>query len=149
MPRAVVDPNVLISGLITPRGTSARILTELRGGAFDLVISPMLLAELDGVLRRPKFRAYVTVDEVEEFVATVRRAGALIEDPDPPHEALSEDPADEYLITLARQARVDALVSGDPHLIRLKTRIPVKTPREFLDSLGERSKELGRGAGPD
>jgi predicted nucleic acid-binding protein len=47
----------------------------------------------------------------------------------------SEDPGDEYLIQLARTARTDALVSGDPHLTRLRLRIPVKSPREFLDSL--------------
>lgn len=135
MPRAVVDPNVLISGLITPRGTSARVLLELRDGAFELVISPLLLAELDGVLRRPKVRAYVTLDEVETFVESIRRTGDLIDDPEPADEALSEDPADEYLVALARAARVDALVTGDPHLTRLRARIPVRTPREFLDLL--------------
>jgi predicted nucleic acid-binding protein len=50
--------------------------------------------------------------------------------------SLSEDPGDEYLIRLARVARVDALVSGDPHLTRLRSRIPVQRPREFLDALG-------------
>lgn len=135
MPRAVVDPNVLISGVITPRGTSARILSELRDGAFELVISPLLLAELDGVLSRPKFRAYVTLEEVEAFVDLIRRIGQTVEDPEPPAEGLCEDPDDEYLISLARVARVDALVSGDPHLTRLKGRLPVNTPREFLDLL--------------
>ena len=35
MPRAVLDPNVLISALISPAGPSARLLLELRAGAFD------------------------------------------------------------------------------------------------------------------
>jgi putative PIN family toxin of toxin-antitoxin system len=135
VPRAVVDPNVLISGLITPHGVSARILLELRDGAFELVISPLLVAELDGVLRRPKFRAYVTLDDVQTFVESIRGTAELVDDPEPADEALSQDPADEYLVALARAARVDALVSGDPHLTRLRARIPVRTPREFLDSL--------------
>jgi len=63
-------------------------------------------------------------------------AGQKWKDPEPPAVPLSEDPGDEYLIQLARAARADALVSGDPHLTRLRSRIPVKTPREFLDSLG-------------
>jgi len=31
--------------------------------------------------------------------------------------------------------RCGALVSGDPHLLGLRGRIPVQAPREFLDSL--------------
>jgi len=134
--RVVLDPNVLISALLTPRGASARILLHLRTGAFELVISPALLAELRAVLRRDKFRPYVSLEEAEEFVELIRRESTSMEDPKPPAVPLSEDPGDEYLIQLARAARADALVSGDPHLTRLRSRIPVKSPREFLDSLG-------------
>jgi len=134
--RIVLDPNILISALLTPRGASARILLHLRTGAFELVTSPALLAELRAVLRRDKFRPYVSLEEAEEFVELIRRESTSMEDPEPPAVPLSEDPGDEYLIQLARAARADALVSGDPHLTRLRSRIPVKSPREFLDSLG-------------
>lgn len=136
MRRVVLDPNVLISALLTPRGASASILLHLRTGAFELVTSPALLAELRAVLRRDKFRPYVSLEEAEEFVALIRRESTSMEDPEPPAVPLSEDPGDEYLIQLARAARAAALVSGDPHLTRLRSRIPVKSPREFLDSLG-------------
>lgn len=136
MPRVVLDPNVLISGLLTPRGASARILLHLRSGAFELVTSPALLAELRAVLRRDKFRRYVTADEADEFVELVRRESTMIQDPEASTGPIGEDPGDEYLIRLARTARADALVSGDPDLTGLKPRIPVKTPREFLDGLG-------------
>jgi putative PIN family toxin of toxin-antitoxin system len=133
--RVVLDPNVLISALLTPHGASARILLHLRAGEFELVTSSALIAELRSVLRREKFRPYVTLDEVEEFVELIRRESTSLEDPAPPAAPLSEDPGDEYLIQLARVARADALVSGDPHLTRLRSRIPVKSPREFLDSI--------------
>jgi len=133
--RVVLDPNVLISALLTPRGASAGILLHLRAGAFELVTSPMLLAELGAVLRRAKFRPYVSLEEVEEFVELVRRESTSMPDPDPADVPLSEDPGDEYLIQLARATRADALVSGDPHLTRLRSRIPVKSPREFIDLL--------------
>ena len=135
MRRVVLDPNVLISALLTPRGASALILLHLRTGAFELVTSPALLAELRAVMRRDKFRPYVSLDEAEEFVELIRRESTSMEDPEPPAGPLSEDPGDEYLIQLARAARADALVSGDPHLTRLRSRIPVRSPREFLDSL--------------
>jgi uncharacterized protein len=135
VPRAVLDPNVLVSALISPKGASARLLLELRAGAFELVLSPHLLAELDEVLHREKFRRYATEDEVDAYVQVLRRESILIEDPDPAPEPLADDPEDEYLIALARAARVDALVSGDPHLTRLRERIPVLTPRQFLNTL--------------
>lgn len=135
MPRAVLDPNVLVSGLISPSGPSARILLELRAGAFELVVSPHLLDELSTVLHRPKFRRYVTEVEADAYVALIRAESSLFDDPPPPDSPIGSDPGDEYLITLARVARVDALVSGDPHLTRLRRRIPVLTPREFLDRL--------------
>lgn len=136
MPRAVLDPNVLISALITPRGASARILLELRGGAFELIASPALLAELRTVLMRDKFRQYASVAEVGAFVELIRVEGTLIEDPEPSGVGVTDDPGDEYLVALARAARADVLVSGDPDLLKLRSRIPVRSPREFLDSLG-------------
>jgi predicted nucleic acid-binding protein len=59
----------------------------------------------------------------------------VAENPEPSREPLGNDPGDEYLIALARTLRVDALVSGDPHLTRLHSAMPVLTPRQFLDSL--------------
>lgn len=135
MPRAVLDPNVLISAFITPHGASARILRELREGAFELITSPMLLRELRTVLLREKFRPYVSVDEAEAFLGLVRDESTEVRDPAPSLEGLSEDPSDEYLIDFAREARADALVSGDPHLLKLRPRLAVRSPREFLESL--------------
>lgn len=135
MPRVVLDPNVLVSGLITPRGASARLLVALRHGAFEIVISPQLLGELETVLRREKFRSYVSIGEAAEFVDLIRRIGTAVDDPAAPASGLSGDPDDEYLISLARSARVNALVSGDPHLLRLRSRIPVRSPRELLEEL--------------
>lgn len=135
MPRVVLDTNVLVSAFLTPRGASAQLLLKLREGAYELVASPLLLAELERVLRREKFRRYVTLDEATVFVELIQGIAELAEDPDLPAEPMSEDPGDEYLIALARHARVDALVSGDPHVLRLRSRIPVRSPREFLDQL--------------
>jgi len=132
VPRAVLDPNVLVSALISPSGASAQLLLELRAGAFELVTSPLLLGELSEVLRREKFQRYVPEAEVGAYIDLLRRESVMLEDPDPPSEPVGVDPDDEYLIALARVARVDALVSGDSHLVSLRHRLPVFTPREFL-----------------
>ncbi len=136
MPRAVLDTNVLIAALISPGGPSAALLLELRAGAFELVASPALLAELAEVLARAKFRRYATEAEVAAYVNLVRREATVVDDPAPDPFPATADPDDEFLVDLARATAVDALVSGDAHLLDLRGRLPVMTPAEFLASLG-------------
>ncbi|MEO5965276.1 MAG: putative toxin-antitoxin system toxin component, PIN family [Candidatus Limnocylindrales bacterium] len=135
VPRAVLDTNVLVSALISPGGGSARLLLELRSGAFDLIVSPLLLAELREVLRRDKFRRYVSAAEADAYVELIRIDAVIHADPAPSPAPLSADPDDEYLIDLARDAQVDAIVSGDAHLLDLRAVIPAMTPAEFLELL--------------
>ena len=53
--RVVVDTNVLISGLLW-HGAPHALIEQARAGTFDLLTSVKLLAELDRVLARRKFR---------------------------------------------------------------------------------------------
>ena len=135
VPRAVLDTNVLVSALISPGARSARLLLELRSGAFELIVSPLLLAELREVLGRDKFRRYVSEAEADAYVELIRTEGVVRADPAPSPEPLSADPDDEFLIDLARDARADALVTGDAHLLELRAIIPAMTPAEFLETL--------------
>ena len=135
VPRAVLDTNVLVSALISPGGGSARLLLELRSGAFELIASPLLLAELRDVLRREKFRRYVSEAEADAYVELIRTEGVVRADPAPSPEPLSADPDDEFLVDLARDAQADALVTGDAHLLALRAIIPAMTPGEFLGML--------------
>ena len=137
MPRAVLDTNVLVSALISPGGPSAGLLLELRAGAFELIASPTLLAELREVLGREKIRRYVTEAEAVAYVDLIRHEGTILDDLAPSARPLSADPDDEYLVDLARAAAADVLVSGDAHLLDLRDRLPVMTPAEFLATLGE------------
>lgn len=110
-------------------------LDRWRDGAFDLVVSPLLLEELERVLLRPKFRGYVTTGEVAAFVAAVAREAIVVADPEP-EPGLTADPGDDYLVSLARAAGADWLVSGDAHLVGATFEPPAVTPREFLERLG-------------
>lgn len=136
MPRAVLDTNVLVSALISPGGPSAALVLEFRAGAFELVASPTLLAELREVLGREKFRRYVTEAEAVAYVDLIRHEAMILDDPAPSARPLSADPDDEYLVDLARAAAADVLVSGDAHLLDLRDRLPVMTPAQFLATLG-------------
>jgi len=97
----------------------------------------MLLSELREVLARQMFRRYVTAAEADACVELIRRDSIVHNDPAPSTAGpISEDPDDQFLIALARAAPVDALVSGDRHLLDLRHVAPVMAPGQFLASLG-------------
>ena len=136
--RVVIDPNVLVSALISPAGPSAEIVRAWTDERFDLVVSEALILELDDVLARPKFRRWISQADAAAFVASLAAAGEVVADPPEP-SPVSADPADDYLIALAGAAGIDYLVSGDRHLTELPDPSPpILTPRDFLNRLGGR-----------
>jgi putative PIN family toxin of toxin-antitoxin system len=129
--RAVLDTNVLISGLIAPRGSPGRLLAAWREGRFDLVVSPALLAEARRALGYPKLARRVSPDDAEAFVGWLGRAAILMEDPSGPPPVRSGDPDDDFVIALAAAGGAH-LVSGDATLLALADRAPVVSPAEFV-----------------
>jgi putative PIN family toxin of toxin-antitoxin system len=133
--RAVLDPNILIAALLSPSGAPARIVRRWLAGAFELVVSEELLAELERALTYAKLRRRMPAEAPAEFVFLLRSAAVLGRDPETgPHR--SADPGDDYLLALAAQERA-VLVSGDQHLLDLAEDLPIQTAREFLDRLGD------------
>ena len=130
---------MLVSGRITfgGRGAPAGVFVAWFEGRFEMVLSEELLNELARVLLRPKFRRYITEEEVGEYVRLLRRTVILEPEPvAPPQEALTPDPKDDYLVVLARSSRAHFLISGDPHITKLSDPLPpVLAPRAFLDIL--------------
>lgn len=55
MKQWVIDTNVVVSGLLNPRGPSARVLDAVVDGRVRLVHDARILAEYRDVLGRPKF----------------------------------------------------------------------------------------------
>jgi len=132
--RAVLDADALVSAALSPRGTPARLLLAWQAGAFDLVASPALLAELRRALAYPKLERLVRPADADAFVAWIGRSALLAADPEGEPPVRAADPADDYLIALAAAERA-VLVSGDSHLTMLADRFPVRTPAAFLASL--------------
>jgi hypothetical protein len=133
--RVVIDPNVLVSAAVAS-GASAQLIDRwLTERPFEIVVCPMLLAELQEVLARPKFRQWIGESEARSYVERLRGEAETRPDPlDIP--SVTRDPKDDYLVALAREAGADSLVSGDPDLTSLAdTVLRVMTPRELLDLL--------------
>lgn len=138
VPRAVADTNVLVAAAITPHGLCGRLLDAAIDGRWQLVVSPQLMSELATVLRRDKFRRWLSLAEANRFVADIRVLADEVPDPPPSAAAETADPKDEYLLALAKATDVVALVSGDPHLTDLvDPDPPILTPAAFLDQLQE------------
>jgi len=129
--RVVLDPGVLVSALIAPNGSPARLLREIRAGGLELIVSPLLLGELEEVLARPKFRRYADLATVREYVGLLRREALAAPDPDDPSPLRSPDPDDDYLIALA-QSQNAVLVSGDKHLLDIGGGAPILAPADLL-----------------
>lgn len=135
--RAVLDVNVLISAALSPTGAPARLLLAWQAGAFELIVSPTLLAELARALGYPKLRRLVPATDADAYVAWLARSAAMARDPAGPPPAHTVDPDDDYLVALAADQRA-MLVSGDRHVLVLAEHLPVVTPAAFLAVLAER-----------
>lgn len=129
--RAVLDPNVLISALLSPLGAPARVLVAWQQGEFELVVSLSLLAELERALAYPKLRRRIPAAEADRVVAWLARSATMGVDPDWPPQLRSADPGDDYLLALAASEQA-LLVSGDDHLLSMTVGLPIHSPAGFL-----------------
>jgi uncharacterized protein len=132
--RAVLDANVLVSALLSRAGAPARLFELWLVGEFELVVCEMLLEELERTMAYTKIAARVNANDRVEFVRVVRELAELVPDPSEPPQFPSADPGDDYLLALAARERMP-LVSGDAHLLALADRLPVLSPRDFLDRI--------------
>jgi putative PIN family toxin of toxin-antitoxin system len=129
--RAVLDVNVLISALLSPSGSPARLLLAWQAGRFELVVSPLLLAELRRALAYPKLARLVLPADADAFVAWLSRSAVLAPDATIPPPVRSVDPGDDYLLALAAEQRA-TLVSGDAHVLNVAGDFPIHPPAQFL-----------------
>lgn len=136
--RAVLDVNILISALLSPRGASAKLLTRWLAGEFELVVSEGLLNELERALAYPKLVSRVSPPEAKRFISALRRTADVVDDAEDPARR-SIDPGDDYLLALAARSSA-ILVSGDRHLLELSNQFPVRTPLQLLQDLNQEAE---------
>jgi putative PIN family toxin of toxin-antitoxin system len=117
--RAVIDTNVLLSGLLW-RGTPHALMEKVRTGALILISSPALLAEFAEVMNRPKFEAVLirSTTDPERMLGELRRLAEII-DPPPLPQRVSRDPADDAVLALAAASQADLIITGDADLLTL------------------------------
>jgi putative PIN family toxin of toxin-antitoxin system len=115
----VVDTNVFVSGLIVEKGLPHQLIKLLEEDLFILIISQKMRDELEEVLYRVKFSAFLSKDKLYKFfrmidiISTVVSPRAII-----PVEV--RDPKDQKVLATALGGKADYLVTGDKDLIVLK-----------------------------
>jgi putative PIN family toxin of toxin-antitoxin system len=119
--RLVLDTNTALSGLLWG-GTPGRLIDAAEAGQVELASSAALLAELQGVLSREKFarqlakRGITVADVFDGYAAMVTLVAPAAIAP-----TITRDPADDQVLAAALAAQADLIVSGDAHLLDLKS----------------------------
>ena len=138
-PRAVLDTNVLISGLITAGGPPCRLVDAWLDGRFTLVTTLYQVQELNHVLSYPRIASRLRLPEEELEMILV----ALLSEADlvPGHLQLpgvTRDPKDDPIVACAQEGGAGYIVSGDQDLLVLGEYegIRVVSPRRFAEILG-------------
>ena len=118
--RIVLDTNAAVSGLLW-QGPPQRIMQQSMDGKLALVTSPALLAELEGILHRPKFARQIAKQPLS-IAGLVLRYGelALIVHPSSIAPVIHHDPTDDQVLACALAAQVDLIVTGDTDLLSLQ-----------------------------
>lgn len=136
-PRAVLDTNVFVSGVISPNGPPAAILRALRSERFILVSSPPINDEIIKVLNRPRIRdRYGVGDRVFDVAFILWELAELVTNV--PDVRISSDPGDNKFLATADAGRADYLVTGDVgDLLRLRKykRVAIIAPSDFVSVL--------------
>ena len=133
MRRVVLDPNVLVSALISPAGVPAQVIEAVLDGDLDHVASPRWLSEANDVAGRPRFRRWFAPEIGESVIERLWLIAEVVADP-PDAPTRAHDPGDDYLVALAVSSG-SALISGDSDLLAVAAPPEVLTPRQVLDRL--------------
>jgi putative PIN family toxin of toxin-antitoxin system len=133
--RAVLDTNVLVSGLISPSGPPSQVVDLWLGGGYILVTSLYLVEELTHVLAYPRIRARLRLkdDEIEVLLAALLSEAEIV----PGRLSLpgvTRDPKDDPVVACAVESAAEYIVSGDDDLLTLHPYqgISIVTPRRFV-----------------
>ena len=136
--RAVLDTNVLVSGLVSEGGAPHQILDAWLDGRFTLVLSLHLVEELTHVLSYPRIAQRLRLDQEE--LAAILAALLSTAEVTPGRLRLpgvTRDPKDDAVVACAREGEADYIVSGDQDLLALGEYkgVRIVTPRQFIEVL--------------
>ncbi|MCL1977583.1 MAG: putative toxin-antitoxin system toxin component, PIN family [Candidatus Bathyarchaeota archaeon] len=131
--RVVFDTNVLVSAMLS-EGKSHILLKKAISKKFTLIVSDLILEEFEDVIQRPKFR--FTIDEFGMMFHVLMQTVELV-DVVSNFNVVERDFKDNMVLETAYDGKADFIVSGDDHLLSLKSfrGINIVSVKEMLDYL--------------
>ena len=114
--RIIIDTNLWISFLLTR--DFAKLDKIFADQSLILLFSQELLDEFVEVARRPKFKKYFSLTDLQDLLQQISLRAEYI-------TAVSEvsicrDPKDNFLLSLAKDGKATHLITGDKDLLELK-----------------------------
>lgn len=135
MIRAVLDANVLVSGIAFPNSVQSIILDRWVARSFELLISEHVRAEVINSLHKPYFVARLTGTMEDDLREPLLRASVVTLSATV--VGVASHPEDDLVLATALSGDADVLVTGDKQLLKLGSfeGIPIVDSRAFLDML--------------
>lgn len=137
--RAVIDANIFISGVISPKGSPRKLIELAKKGVFKAVSSTSINSEILDVLHRDYiYSKYGLNEEIVDDIASFLYEGTILTEGSYSISKVKKDPADNKFIECAMEGEADYIVSGDEHLLDLKhyKGIQIVSVNDFLELTG-------------
>jgi putative PIN family toxin of toxin-antitoxin system len=133
---AVLDTNVLVPGFAKKSGPPSALVDLWLAQRFKLIISEIILAELDHAWSKPYWAMRFSPEDIRE-TTTFLRIAAEVTSLSLAVKGVATHPADDLILATAVSANADYLVTGDKPLLAIGyyEGIPILSPREFLTIL--------------
>lgn len=136
---AVLDANILVSGILAPAGIPARILLAAFAGVFSCFASEVIVREVLMSLGRDRVRRRYRVDpawisQIQQFL----ESDGILVPITVTVQGVASHPEDDLILATAVSAQADFLVTGDRQLLALGQYdgVQIVTPRDFAAILG-------------
>ncbi len=133
MSELVLDTNVLVSGMLSPRQPPGQVVDLLRAGVLRLVVDDRILREYRTVLRRSVFDRYLTID-VRGWIIAFLEAESR-------HVVCARlisglpDPSDACFLEVADQAGCPLVTGNQKHFPKaLCGSLEILSPRQFIET---------------
>lgn len=133
MVKIVLDTNVLVSAVLNPEGSPAKVVDMLADGSLQLIVSPAIMAEYEDVLARKKFG--LSASTALTIIKNLRRLAIEVV----PSEQLRvcSDPTDDKFLECAVAAGAAYVVTGNlKHFPKLFAGVRAIPPSVFLREPG-------------
>jgi putative PIN family toxin of toxin-antitoxin system len=144
--KIVLDTNVLVSGLLTPYGSSGEIVRLVSAGVLIVQYDARVILEYQDVLYRPKFQ--FDIQNIETLLTYIKQNGQVISAG--PLKRRLPDPDDEPFLEIAIAGRAACLITGNKkHFPKeSRQRIKIFSPSEFVDFYRKYNEATGQTYSP-